>query len=113
MPAKRPVPDPESIPRYTLGRADASRPYRDLCSTCNHAKVCGGRSTPERPIFFCEEFEAFVPLPAAELAIAVPTQPAKRQSAGERAGLCMNCDNAETCSSPKPEGGVWHCEEYR
>ena len=27
-------------------------------------------------------------------------------------GLCSNCDNRETCIYPKPEGGVWRCEEY-
>ncbi|HTS66225.1 MAG TPA: hypothetical protein VMS37_25420 [Verrucomicrobiae bacterium] len=27
-------------------------------------------------------------------------------------GLCSNCDNRETCVYPKPEGGVWRCEEY-
>jgi hypothetical protein len=27
-------------------------------------------------------------------------------------GLCMNCAYRETCLYPKPEGGVWHCEEY-
>ena len=113
MSAKHSFPDPASIPRYSLGRSDASRPYRDLCSTCNHAKACGGRSTPERPIFFCEEFEAFVPAPAAGVTRTVPARPTERHVAGTPAGLCMNCDNAQTCTSPKPEGGVWHCDEYR
>ncbi|MHC4942009.1 MAG: hypothetical protein ACYTG7_03225 [Planctomycetota bacterium] len=27
-------------------------------------------------------------------------------------GLCMNCAHREICLYPKPEGGVWHCEEY-
>jgi hypothetical protein len=28
-------------------------------------------------------------------------------------GLCMNCDHRFECRLPRPEGGVWHCEEYR
>jgi len=28
-------------------------------------------------------------------------------------GLCVNCEDRETCVYPKPDGGVWHCEEYR
>ncbi len=28
-------------------------------------------------------------------------------------GLCMNCDERETCMLPRPESGVWHCEEYK
>ena len=27
-------------------------------------------------------------------------------------GLCINCENRETCILPKPAGGVWQCEEY-
>jgi hypothetical protein len=28
-------------------------------------------------------------------------------------GLCINCDVRGTCTFPKPEGGVWFCEEYQ
>jgi hypothetical protein len=28
-------------------------------------------------------------------------------------GLCSTCENSETCTFQKPEGGVWHCEEYK
>ncbi len=28
-------------------------------------------------------------------------------------GLCINCDLRFTCTLPKPETGVWYCEEYR
>jgi hypothetical protein len=28
-------------------------------------------------------------------------------------GLCRNCENRRTCAFPKPEGGIWHCEEYQ
>lgn len=27
-------------------------------------------------------------------------------------GLCRNCKKRKGCTLPKPEGGVWHCEEY-
>jgi hypothetical protein len=27
-------------------------------------------------------------------------------------GLCINCDVRHTCMFPRPEEGVWHCEEY-
>ena len=106
-------PDAASIPLYPMGRSDDFRPYRDLCSTCNNAEACSGRSTPEHPIFFCEEFDAFVPVPVAKPARAAPPRARRTRSASERGGLCMNCEHAGTCTSPRPEGGVWHCEEYR
>ena len=27
-------------------------------------------------------------------------------------GLCRNCARLSNCTYPRPEGGVWHCEEY-
>lgn len=27
-------------------------------------------------------------------------------------GLCKNCEKRETCTIPKPKGGVWRCKEY-
>lgn len=27
-------------------------------------------------------------------------------------GLCRNCARLTDCTYPKPEGGVWHCDEY-
>lgn len=29
------------------------------------------------------------------------------------AGLCVDCQNRNTCIYAKTNGGVWHCEEYR
>ncbi len=40
-------------------------------------------------------------------------QPARRTPAGRSLGLCMNCENRFSCTFPVPEGGVWHCEEYK
>jgi (2Fe-2S) ferredoxin len=28
-------------------------------------------------------------------------------------GICINCENRHTCKFIRPDGGVWHCEEYR
>jgi len=37
-----------------------------------------------------------------------------KESEAERfKGLCVNCDHRFECRLPRPEGGVWHCEEYR
>lgn len=40
-------------------------------------------------------------------------QPGQQTPPERMTGLCMNCDNRFTCAFPVPEGGVWHCEEYR
>jgi len=91
----------------------SARQYRDLCSTCRHAEACGSRSSPEHPILFCELFEVSGPAAAATEPAASPERAASRQGAVENKGLCANCENLETCTMVRPEGGVWHCEEYR
>ena len=113
MSREPPAPDPADVARCIGGGSSAARPYRDLCSTCNHAGTCGHRSTPGRPIFFCELFEAFVPVSAAAPTTAAPKGRVSPPEAAELKGLCTNCENRKTCVIPKPEGGIWHCEEYR
>jgi hypothetical protein len=27
-------------------------------------------------------------------------------------GLCATCESFPTCAFTKPDGGIWHCEEY-
>ena len=86
--------------------------YRDLCSTCNHAQSCGNRGTPEKPIFYCEEFDAYIPESPKKTSIS-ESAPIEMINSDQYKGLCSNCENRETCLLPKPEGGIWHCEEYR
>ena len=111
MPRGRDAPDPTDAGRSVARGRCASRPHRDLCSTCSHTESCGNRSTPQRPMFFCELFEVFVPPPPA--APAAAREPASPKDAGEYKGLCVNCENADTCPAAQSEGGVWHCQEYR
>ena len=111
MSKAHPSPGPADVPSAALAAASAGRRYRDLCSTCNHVEACGGRSTPQSPIFFCEQFEAFAPVPPR--APSAPRPASTSSAGGDYAGLCMNCENRETCGLPHPAGGVWHCGEYR
>ena len=113
MTLKGSSPTPADIPSHAMGHSDASGSYRDLCSNCDDGDRCEGRIGPKRPIFFCEEFVVFGAAPMPEGDRAVRVQPKETRSTRGRIGLCVNCDNVETCDSPKPEGGIWHCEEYQ
>jgi len=37
---------------------------------------------------------------------------AEEEELSKYKGLCKNCKKKETCILPKPEAGIWHCEEY-
>lgn len=81
-----------------------------ICAGCIHASTCLYQSTARQPIWFCEMFENDTPLishPKTDSEYSVlQIQPS------QFTGLCANCDKRGTCTLPKPESGVWHCEEY-
>lgn len=86
--------------------------YNDLCVTCNNAPECTSRKNIVRPVYFCENFDDYVP----QKHTGVETKPTPEKVVEEKIhefkGLCVNCNHRDTCAFPKPEGGVWHCEEY-
>ncbi len=86
-------------------------PVKGLCVTCNHIEDCLPR-VEGKAIWFCEEFDDSSIQSNLKPAMqnGATTQQVKQE---KRLGLCMNCENAENCQLPRPEGGVWYCEEYR
>ena len=93
--------------------------YRGLCSTCETASTCTFPRDPERPIMHCDELDSYQgdtvtvkKVARAELAGPKAVSEAEQKELGKYKGLCVNCENRETCTFPKPEGGVWHCDEY-
>ncbi len=91
-----------------------------LCSCCRCFETCTYPKDPPRPTLQCEEFDGIVPSPlkTALHAEAVPAVVGRKSEPcvadhGSDPGLCSLCENRPTCTYPKPEGGVWHCEEYR
>ena len=89
-----------------------------LCMTCNNAPSCFHRAR-RGPALFCELFDDYVrpelrtikrivsPVPETAAALRTGDEDASRYE-----GLCVNCENRQTCAHPKPTGGVWHCEDY-
>ena len=91
--------------------------YRGLCSTCKNASSCTFLQDRDKPVFCCEEFEIEKPAPTKTTRKERPqtTEPyvTEDKDSTKFIGLCSDCDNRQTCVFPKPEGGVWHCEEYQ
>ena len=91
--------------------------YNGLCSTCKHVSTCIFPRDPRRPSIYCEEFELETTIPRKEPIDDTARLKELHTTEGEGSsmpiGLCSDCENARTCVFQKPEGGVWHCEEYR
>ena len=85
-----------------------------ICSTCNYAKSCVYLARATSPIWHCDEFDDYIPpVNALSAHKSTATNHSVANAPNPPLGLCCNCDNFATCMLPKPEGGVWHCEEYK
>lgn len=104
-------------------RNDGLDPSAGLCINCKHNTTCTFCGSPEKPKLFCEEFEC-MGAPCAEFGAGIsivkkkPAAPVIETGAGEQdacrhLGLCVNCENRESCCHTIPAGGIWFCEEYR
>jgi hypothetical protein len=83
--------------------------YYGICITCTRAGDCTYARDPGRPVWDCEDFVADTKAKPNPF----KSHHAKERSTNQKLGLCENCSDIETCTYPKPEGGVWCCEQYQ
>jgi hypothetical protein len=92
--------------------------HRGLCLSCQNTLTCTFLKNSHEAVLQCDEFdgfESFLRKPkkfSHQNIMGFKSNPGKKDSDGAK-GLCCICEDRETCTYPKPEGGVWHCEEYR
>lgn len=87
-----------------------SNGHRALCSACGNMDRCEYVEAFGPARAYCDGIEEILTSLNVDLA-QLAAKPGKHEPATYK-GLCSNCDNREECVFPKPEGGVWHCEEY-
>ena len=87
--------------------------YDDLCMTCIHASTCERKKKSALSTWQCEEFDDYVKQPMRAVEIKQDSSELKEIVEGRELGLCINCEFRKTCSHPKLEGGIWHCEDYK
>ena len=85
-----------------------NHPFNDLCINCMHREACSICKARTSAIHFCEEYEA-----ATLQGIQWDnSQPVASPMPPVESGICVNCAHRSTCKVERPEGGIWHCEEY-
>ena len=84
--------------------------FYGICVNCDSKDDCAYRQDPDKPILFCEQYEVST-IPPQKISLIKQEKQTETESNNFR-GLCMNCESRSSCMFPKPEGGVWHCEEY-
>ena len=100
--------------------SDKTKEPKGLCSCCKFFETCTYPKDPSQPVLQCDEFQGIEsPSPPCLTTVSSsvrdirpPPSPAEQEVRTLR-GLCSNCELRDTCTYPKPEGGVWHCEEYQ
>lgn len=107
---KAPRPTKPMLERF---RAANREWYPGLCTTCVNEPVCTFPRSVVQPVLTCDEFEGMVtvkPPPVAES----PRFDEQFAVANRDwfPGLCTTCEKRETCTFPKPEGGVFSCDEF-
>jgi hypothetical protein len=92
--------------------------HRGLCISCRNALTCTFLRGSHEAVLQCDEFDGFEsflrePKQCSHQNIMDFKSNSKNRGLDGYKGLCAICENLKTCTYPKPEGGVWHCEEYR
>ena len=88
--------------------------YYGICINCNNAPYCINSKKAENPVWYCDMFDNYAPTPERTSEVKKVTKPTiKKDDHHKYKGLCVNCENKETCIYATREGGVWHCAEYR
>jgi hypothetical protein len=101
------------------GLEERAAEYLGICTTCNYAANCAHRiRNADVAIWECDNYDDYVPEAegvnhgAAGIPRAAVQASAGELDVAEYRGLCKNCERRKDCLYPKPEAGVWHCEEY-
>ncbi len=94
-----------------------NRLFQGLCLTCQNASECTFPRDSARPVLQCEEFGDILGRSPEKVSPEGSRPPGTALSQAESElgtwiGLCKNCENRKDCRYPKPEGGIWRCEEY-
>jgi hypothetical protein len=84
-----------------------------LCVNCRHLGDCTFLSKACSPVQNCELYECGLS-EKPRLVVVKKTCAAVEAPVNEDdlMGLCLTCENLQSCNLPKPASGVWMCEEY-
>jgi len=93
--------------------------FTGLCATCSVVDTCVSAKNSGYPVVECEEYEEDGRTFSETVEVRTSrtsdkAQPLAKTPDAEAVveGLCETCAHRDTCTFPRLEGGVWHCEEY-
>ena len=105
-----------SDPGTRLNTGEKNRPSATLCSTCIHNdEGCVLKGTGGKPVYECSEYDSSTAIDRVGNSSdgLSGTEAMVGSVAGTAKGLCVNCENRNSCMFSDTVYGVWHCEEYK
>ena len=92
--------------------------HSGLCLSCRNALTCTFLKNPNEAVLQCDEFDGFESFLRRPKSFSHKSMMEFKSNSGKKdldgaKGLCSICEDRKACTFPRPEGGVWHCEEYR
>lgn len=78
----------------------------EICQTCAKFSTCKRCVESKHRILSCDEFEKSKTNEDSNH-LEIENHEFTRDK-----GLCTNCTKRTYCTLNRPEGGVWHCNEY-
>ena len=83
-------------------------PAPGLCTSCERQPTCTYAQDGAHRVLQCDEYAA-----TARVRRRLSERTSRGEDSSEKPlGLCSSCAGRATCTFPRPEGGVWRCEEY-
>ena len=93
---------------------------KDICTTCSDGLTCVRRKSHGQPVWYCEEFDDYVP-PSIKTfrgnSVLMPgnhlfKDRKAEQDMDKRSGVCINCRTRNECSFFELGSDIWQCNEY-
>jgi|DewCreStandDraft_4_1066084.scaffolds.fasta_scaffold00019_322 transcription elongation factor Elf1 len=89
--------------------------YVGICANCNHINECSFRQKSNKPVWYCDQYDAFTKSERQIHNRDSPQNPNPSETETEIfifKGLCVNCEKRFGCVYAKTNGGIWHCNDY-
>jgi hypothetical protein len=88
---------------------------RGICMTCDNDSSCMYSRENSEQVSQCEEFNngSHKEPKSTNKCYSQQKSSSNESDSDKYNGLCKNCENRKSCTLNKPEGGIWHCQEYR
>lgn len=83
-----------------------------ICPTCGSFPECTYIVNADKPLFECDYFDRGASAQPVNIKIVTTRKKDGNNGSNGIAGICTDCQKHTACDFPKPELGIWECNNY-